>query len=79
MRFIEILGNLQLPLNNEEADLYEKVSSSDRGMIARESLDLRERELARRMVSRGALSRARNGDSVFYLLTQTDQSGDSDE
>lgn len=79
MKFIEILGDLRLPLSNEEAEIYEKVSSSDRGMIERKDLDLRERELARKMVSRGALNRARAGDDVFYLLNQVDQSGDKNE
>lgn len=78
MRFIEIIGSLQLPLNNEEADVYDKVSSSDRGMLSRETLSEREREVARKMVSRGALRRARNGDSVFYLATSI-ESGDTNE
>lgn len=79
MRFIEILGSLQLPLSNEESDVFDKVSSSDRGMIARESLTERERELARKMVGRGALSRARDGDSVFYLANSTEKTGDTNE
>lgn len=79
MRFIEIIGNLQLPLSNEEAEIFEKVSSSDRGMIARESLTERERELARKMVSRGALTRARTGDSVFYLPNSIEKPGETNE
>lgn len=79
MRFIEIIGSLQLPLSNEEAEVFDKVSSSDRGMIERETLTLREREVARKMVSRGALNRARTGDTVFYLLNVNDSNGDTNE
>lgn len=79
MRFVEIIGNLLMPLSNEEAEVVDKVSSSDRGMINRSELSLRERELARKLVSRGALNRVRNEEAIFYLSNLVNNSGENNE
>lgn len=68
-----------MPLSNEEAEVVDKVSSSDRGMINRSELSLRERELARKLVSRGALNRVRNEEAIFYLSNLVNNSGENNE
>jgi hypothetical protein len=67
MRFIEIRGGLSIPVSSEEQDLLERIEESDEGMVDRTSLSERERELARKMVSRGVLNRSKNDGNIFYL------------
>lgn len=78
MRFREIHGGLRVPVSNEEQDLISVIESSD-GIIKRADLDERQRELARKLVSRDILHRTRQDESLFYVLTQIDNIlGDTD-
>jgi hypothetical protein len=79
MRYMEIKGHFQIPLSNEESDIVDAVVSSDRGMLERASMETRNREIARKLVSRGVLNRVRNGDEVFYLINDIDNPGVKDE
>lgn len=67
MRFREIRGGLMMPVSNEEQELIDLIESSN-GMIKRNDLGERQRELARKMVSRGLLNRIRHDGSLFYVL-----------
>ena len=67
MRFREIRGGLLVPVSNEEQSIIDTIESSD-GMVLRKSLDERQRELARKMVSRGLLNRIKHDGEIHYVL-----------
>lgn len=58
MRYYEITSGVRLPVSGEEQDILDKVGSS----LKKSSLDEREQEVARRMVTRGLLNRSRDGE-----------------
>lgn len=58
MRFVEIRGNMMVPVSNEELMIIEKVKGSPDPLRSKK-LDEREGELARRLVHRGVLSRTK--------------------
>lgn len=64
MRWIDVIGGLKMPINNEESDLVDKINESNE--IAKKDLNEREEELARNLVSRGILNRFSKKDSVQY-------------
>jgi|GEM_PF-6401179 len=64
MRWIEVLGGLRMPINNEESKLVDKIDESKE--FDKEKLSEREQELARNLVSRGVLNRFSNDDSIVY-------------
>jgi hypothetical protein len=66
MRFIEIRGNLLVPISSEENLLLEKVRGADVPLAVR-ALDQREQELARRLVHRGVLDRTRFDGKLCYI------------
>ena len=66
MRFIEIRGGLSVPVSSEENEILERIEAHE-GMVDRTSLSERERELARKMVSRGVLNRTKTDGEIFYL------------
>lgn len=66
MRFIEISGNLTVPISNEETVVLEKIKGS-KGPLPQSHLDERESELARRLVHRGVLDRTKI-DGVSCLI-----------
>lgn len=55
MRYFEIQSGIRLPASNEETELIEKVQEN--GHILNEDLNIREQEVARKLVSRGLLER----------------------
>jgi hypothetical protein len=64
MRYFEITSGMRVPTSGEERAILDKVE--DAGHIARDTLDEREAEVARRMVSRGLLVRLRVDDKVCF-------------
>ena len=64
MKIRQIRGGLAIAVNNEENQLVTKIEES--GAVPRENLDERERELARRLVSRGVLTKSLKDDRVYY-------------
>lgn len=67
MRFIDIQGGLRIPVSQEEQTLIEHIRKHQH--VLRTSLGERQRELARKMVSRGVLNRGLNeDDQVFYVV-----------
>lgn len=55
MRYFEIKSGVSAPVFNEEAELIEKILES--GTIKNTRLNIREQEIARKLVSRGLLER----------------------
>lgn len=72
MRFHEIRGGLRIPVSNEEQELIDLIESQDGKIVRRKELDERQRELARKMVSRGVLERTQLDGSLYYLVSKLD-------
>jgi len=65
MKFIEIAGNLQIGITNEELLLLAKVKGAI-SHIFKNQLDEREKEVARQMVNKGILFRKKiDGKTCF--------------
>lgn len=71
MRFIEINGNMRVPISNEESLILEQVIHHD-GPIPRGKLSVRERELARMLVQRGVLNRVMIDEKVHFIYNDLD-------
>ena len=72
MRFREIRGGLQIPVSIEEQDLIDLIESQEGNFIKRQELDERQREVARKMVSRGVLERTQRDGSLYYVVSKLD-------
>jgi hypothetical protein len=72
MRFREIQGGLQVPVSNEEQDLIDLIEDQEGAFIKRKELDERQREMARKMVSRGVLDRTQRDGSLYYVVSKLD-------
>jgi len=72
MRFLEIRGGIQIPVSLEEQDLVDLIESQDGAIIKRSDLDERQKEVARKMVSRGVLERAQHDGSLYYVVNRLD-------
>lgn len=67
MRFREIRGGLRIAISNEENELLEHIGKSV--SVLRKDLNERQQEVARKLVSRGALDRIRDDqDRVHYIV-----------
>ncbi len=66
MRFIEIAGNLQIGISNEELVLLEKVKGA-KSFLYKHQLDEREQEVARNMVHRGILTRSLIDGNICFI------------
>ena len=65
MRFYEF-NNIQIPLNNDEIAIFDKIDKSPHGLLQSETLSENEIELARKMVTRGVLLRHHSDESTQY-------------
>jgi hypothetical protein len=65
MRYHEIASGLRVPLSCEEQELIDRHGEP----IAKDTLDEREQEVARLMVSRGVLDQYPHDDRVYYHLS----------
>lgn len=72
MRFREIRGGIQIPVSSEEQDLIDLIESQEGNFIKRKELDERQREVARKMVSRGVLERTQRDGSLYYVVSRLD-------
>jgi hypothetical protein len=72
MRFREIRGGIQIPVSSEEQDLIDLIESQEGNVIKRKELDERQREVARKMVSRGVLERTQRDGSLYYVVSKLD-------
>lgn len=72
MRFHEISSGVRIPVSQEEQDIIDLFSN--KRQLIRSSLDERQQEVARMMVSRGLLDRkkGKDGQMVFELNDTVD-------
>ena len=68
MRIIDIQGGLVMPVGNREYKLISKIDESTDGFLYKEDLSERENELARNLVSKGALLRLQEGDGIGFAV-----------
>ena len=61
-----------MPVSNEEQALIELIESQEGNFIKRKELDERQREVARKMVSRGLLERTQRDGSLYYVVSKLD-------
>lgn len=67
-RFVEVTSGFRVPVSREEQDILDKCEQK----MYKSSLDERDEELARRMVSRGVLNRRRDEDGqIFFVRNET--------
>lgn len=69
MRYFEITSGVRIPVSSEEQSIMDKAAGGD---LLKSSLDERDQEVARRMVTRGLLNRTRDSDKniVFNVDKQ---------
>jgi len=72
MRFREIRGGIQIPVSIEEQGLIDLIESQEGNFVKRSELDERQREVARKMVSRGVLDRTQRDGSLYYVVSKLD-------
>lgn len=60
MKIVELLNNLQVPLNNEEWEILSKFNESDE--VKKSDLEPREQLLANQLVTKDVLMRKRTDD-----------------
>lgn len=63
MRYCEIQSGMRVPISSDEGELLRQLGDQPVSMA---KLDDRQRELARRMTSRGLLNYFRKDDQTFY-------------
>lgn len=69
MRFYEISSGFRIPMSLEEEEIMDFITSSE-DKVNEETLDERQQEVARKMVSRSLLNRRKDGEE--YILTPND-------
>jgi hypothetical protein len=72
MRFREIRGGIQMPVSLEEQALIDLIESQEGEFVQRSELDERQKEVARKMVSRGVLDRTQRDGSLYYVVSKLD-------
>lgn len=66
MRFLDIRGNIRVPVSNEESIIVEMVKGND-SPFPGSKFNIREKELARNLVHRGVLDRVLIDDKTHYV------------
>jgi len=69
MKYKEIVGNLRIYISNEEDALISKIEENQ--FITKSSLDEREKELARLLVSKGVLNRVKRDETTTYVVNSS--------
>lgn len=64
MKIVEIMGGLQLPITNEEADLLKKFDQSE--LVTKSNLTEREQLLANNLVNKNVLYRRHQDGRIEY-------------
>ncbi len=64
MKIVELLNNIQVPINNEEADLLKKFTESSE--ISKKDLTDREQLIANQLVVKEVLTRKHDGNQLIY-------------
>lgn len=68
MRFQEFSGGIQVPVSNDDIKILDKITETPNTIIDMNDLSESEIELARKMVSRGVLSRHQIDGSTYYSI-----------
>lgn len=68
MRWVDIAGGIRITLSNEENDLVEKTRKNKK--VKKQDLDEREKEIARKLVSKGVLNRTTEKDKIFFVFNK---------
>lgn len=63
MRYFEIAGGLRMSIDEEEQAL---LKAANEELLEDETLDERQQEVARKMVSRGLLNRLNQNGKLYY-------------
>ena len=71
MRFIDIRGNIRVPISNEEVLVVEQVKRHD-SPLPRRMLNMREQELARLLVQKGVLDRVMIDEKIHFIYNDLD-------
>lgn len=66
MRYVDITGGFRVHITEEEDELYSRVK--EKRVIKKASLNEREREVARRLVSRGVFDRKKIDNEWQYSV-----------
>ncbi len=66
MRYVDTTSGVQIPISGEEQQIYDRVPQSGKDNLYKSSLDEREREVARKMVSRGVLNRRKDDTGIYF-------------
>jgi len=64
MKIVELINHIQMPINNEEADVLSKFDENV--AVEKSSLDDREQYLVNQLVNKGALIRKNNNGKIEY-------------
>jgi hypothetical protein len=64
MKIVELINHIQMPINNEEADVLSKFDEDV--AVEKSSLDDREQYLVNQLVNKGALIRKNNNGKIEY-------------
>jgi hypothetical protein len=64
MKIVELINNIQMPVNNEEADVLSKFDNGE--VVLKSELELREQHLASQLVNKGALIRKNNNGQIEF-------------
>jgi hypothetical protein len=72
MRFREILEGIFAHVSLEEQSIIDMIESHENRMVKRSDLDERQKELARKMVSRGVILRQIVDGKIHYIVSSPD-------
>ena len=64
MKIIELINQVRLPINNEQADLLGRFA--DDRKINKQSLSMREQEIANQLTQQSILIRKNENGKIFY-------------
>jgi hypothetical protein len=64
VRIVELLNKINLPINNEEADLLREFD--DQSEVHKADLDIRQQHIANQLVNKDVLRRIRENGRITY-------------
>lgn len=71
MRFVDIRGNMRVPISNEEDTVLKQVREHG-SPFPRRRFNIREQELARMLVQRGVLDRVMIDEKIHFIYNDLD-------
>lgn len=64
MKIVELLNNVRIPLNNEQADLLGRFAHESK--LEKRTLNLREQEIANQLTQQDVLLRRNENGQIYY-------------